>query len=147
MRPTTRRLVSVSVLLVVVSIVGTVLAWWQPVLYDPGDPTPTVGELIIQGSIVSIPLPPLTALVVFTLLAPNRRWWGTLAVVGLCLLAVVFTAASLAEVLDPYTPRYPSAVLFPSVVVYILLGLSLLVSGIAELVNRVRARRQASRVR
>ena len=101
----------------------------------------------LQGSIVSIPLPPLIALVVFTVLAPSQRWWGALAVVGLCLLAVIFTAASLAEVVNPYTPRYPSAVLFPSVVLYVLLGLSLLVLGIVELVDRVRARRQTLRVR
>src|SRR5829696_3225489 len=35
---------------------------------------------IMQGTLTSIPLPPMIALAVFIILARSRRWWGTLAV-------------------------------------------------------------------
>jgi hypothetical protein len=51
----------------------------------------------MQGTLTSIPLPPMIALAVFAVLARSQRWWGTLAVVALCLLGLLFFAA-LAEV-------------------------------------------------
>ena len=143
MPKTTKRLVAVSVLIVAASIVGAVLAFifgWHTQL-GSDDTNISVGELAAVGSVTSIPLAPLIALVVFTALARSRRWWGTLGVVGLCVLAVVFFAASLAEVEAPFTPNYPRAVLLTSVAVYISLALLLLLSGILELVDRARTRR------
>jgi uncharacterized membrane protein HdeD (DUF308 family) len=47
-------------------------------------------------------------------------------------------------ILNPFVPR---AVLVAAGVVYGLLGLALLLAGIADLIDRVRARRQPSQVR
>ncbi len=66
--------------------------------------------------------------------------------VVLCLLGVLFIIGGLGEVFTPPTPYVPRAVLITSGVVAALLGLALLVLGIADLIDRVRARRQPSRV-
>ncbi len=152
MRPTTQRLFLVAVLLFIASVVGGVLALifqWPAQLTRTlegglGSPNVTVGDLITEGTVTSLPLFPRIAFTVFALLARSRRWWGTLAVVGLCLLALVFFAASVAEVEAPFVPSYPRAVLLISVAVYILLALMLLVTGVLELVDRARTRRSAS---
>jgi hypothetical protein len=124
-RPTTRRLVSVAALMLAMSVIGFILA----VIFDwPGwarlsgrpSPTVTVSD-IMQGTLTSIPLPPMIALAVFIILARSRRWWGTLAVVALCLLGVLFFA-TLAEV-QP-NPYVPLAVLVGAIAVYGILSLS-----------------------
>src|SRR5215216_2649524 len=95
MRPTTRRLVSVSVLILGISIVGFILGaifyWLSQVVLDSSAGHNVTAGNPIQGNVSSIPLPPIIALAVFAFLAPSRRWWGTLAVVVLCLLEVLFT--------------------------------------------------------
>ena len=87
MRPTTRRLVSVAVLIFVVWVVGTVVtivAGWAAQFGGPGNPNDVAGEFLSRGTALSPPLSVMAALVVFALLAGSRRWWGTLGVVGLC---------------------------------------------------------------
>jgi hypothetical protein len=84
---------------------------------------------------------------VFALLARSRRWWGTLAVVVLCLLGAMFVFGGLGEAFAPPTPYVPRAVLISAGVVYGGLGLALMLSGIADLIDRVRTKRRPSRVR
>ena len=86
-------------------------------------------------------------LTVFALLARSRRWWGTIVVVVLCLLGALFIFGGLGEAFAPSTPFVPRAVLIAAGVVYGGLGLALVLSGIADLIDRVRARREPSRVR
>jgi uncharacterized membrane protein HdeD (DUF308 family) len=81
---------------------------------------------------------------VFTILARSQRWWGTLAVVVLCLLGVVIMIGALGEV-QP-NPNVPLGALVASVVIYGVLGLALLLSGVVDLTDRLRARRRPSRV-
>ncbi len=150
MRPTTRRLFSVALLICVLSVVGFILAYifqWPSefVIGEVAEHNVTLAD-IGSGTVTSLPLAPWIALVVFALLARSRRWWGTLAVVVLCLLGVLFIIGGLGEVFTPPTPYVPRAVLITSGVVAALLGLALLVLGIADLIDRVRARRQPSRV-
>lgn len=156
MRPTTRRLFSVCVLLFVASAVGGVLALvfqWPAQLTRTleggglGSPSVTVGDLITEGTVTSLPLLPWVALAVFALLARGRRWWGTLAVVALCLLGALFVFGGLGEAFAPPTPHVPRLVLVAAGVVYGGLGLALVLSGVADLVDRARTRRRPSRVR
>ncbi len=155
MRPTTQRLFSVAVLLFIASVVGGVLAL---VFQGPaqltrtleggglGDPTVAAGESVANGTVTSLPLFPWIALTVFALLTRSRRWWGTTAVVVLCLLGALFVFGGLGEAFAPSTPYVPRAVLVAAGVVYGGLGLALVLAGIADLIDRVRARRQPSRV-
>jgi hypothetical protein len=106
-----------------------------------------VGDLITEGTVTSLPLFPWIALTVFALLARSRRWWGTLAVVVLCLLGALFVFGGLGEAFAPPTPYVPRAVLIAAGVVYGGLGLALVLSGIADLIDRVRTKRRPSRVR
>ena len=85
----------------------------------------------MQGTLTSIPLPPMIALAVFAILAQSQRWWGTLAVVALCLLGVLFFFAALAEV-QP-NPYVPLIVMVGAVVAYGILGVLLVLSGVIDL--------------
>ncbi len=109
-------------------------------------PSITAGELVANGTVTSLPLFPWIALTVFALLARSRRWWGTIAVVVLCLLGALFIFGGLGEAFAPFTPYVPRAVLVAAGVVYGGLGLALVLSGLADLFDRVRARRRPSRV-
>ncbi len=149
MRPTTRRLFSVCVLIFVVSVVGGILAvifQWPAQLSRTledgglGSPNVTAGELVANGTVTSLPLGPWIALTVFALLARSRRWWGSIAVVVLCLLGALFIFGGLGEAFAPATPYVPRFVLVAAGVVYGGLGLALLLSGMADLVDRVRSR-------
>ena len=112
-----------------------------------GKPNITAGKLVANGTVTSLPLYPWIALTVFALLARSRRWWGSIAVVVLCLLGALFIFGGLGEAFAPSTPYVPRAVLIAAGVVYGGLGLALVLSGVADLIDRVRARRQPSRVR
>jgi hypothetical protein len=107
MKPTTRRVVSIAILLNVVSIVGLVLALifqWPTQFDGSGNPNVTAEEVVSSGTATSIPLYPWIALIVFTLLARSRRWWGTLAVVVLSFLGAIFILGGLGEAFAP--PKY-----------------------------------------
>ncbi len=150
MRRATRRLFSVSVLIFTVSVMGLVLAiifQWPTQFDGSGNPNVTAGEVVTGGTATSIPLVPWITLVVFAFLARSRRWWGTLAVAILCFLGVIFIIGGLGEAFAPPTPYVPRAVLVAAGVVYVLLGSTLLLSGIAELIDRARVKRRTSRVR
>jgi hypothetical protein len=150
MKPTTRRLVSVAGLIFIASVVGLVLAlifqWPAQLGGGSGNPNITPGELVANGTVTSLPLGPWIALTLFALLARSRRWWGTIAVVVLCLLGALFIFGGLGEAFAPPTPYVPRVVLIAAGVVYGGLGLALLLSGIAELIDRVRAGRRSPRV-
>jgi hypothetical protein len=94
MKPTTKRLLSVAVSISMVSALGFVLAFvfqWPShfVLGDVEDSRVTLQDLV-AGTPASIPLTPWVVLVVATLLASSRRWWGTIGVIVLGLLGMVF---------------------------------------------------------
>jgi hypothetical protein len=149
MRPTTQRLFSVPVLIFTVSVVGLILAiiFQWPTLFDgSGNPNVTAGEAVTGGTVTSLPLFPWIALAVFALLTRSRRWWGSLAVLVLCFLGALFVLGGLGEGFAPSTPYVPRVMLVAAGVVYVLLGLSLLLSGIADLIDRARAVRRPSRV-
>ena len=149
MRPTTRRLVLIAALIFVVSAVGlvlTVVFQWPTQFDGSGNPNVTAGEAVGGGTVTSLPLLPWVALAAFAFLALSRRWWGSLGVVVLCLLGGLFIIGAFGEAFAPSTPRVPRAVLVGAGVVYGVLGLSLVLSGIAELIDRARARLRPSRV-
>ena len=151
MRRTTQRLLSVCVLIFIASVVGLVLAlifqWPAQLGGSSGRPNVTAGELVANGTVTSLPLFPWIALTVFALLARSRRWWGSIAVVVLCLLGALFIFGGLGEAFAPSTPYVPRAVLIAAGVVYGGLGLALVLSSISDLIDRVRTKRQPSRVR
>ena len=151
MRRTTQRRFSVAVPLFIASVVGLVLAlifqWPAQLGGGSGNPNITAGELIANGTVTSLPLFPWIALTVAAVLARSRRWWRTIAVVVLCLLGALFIFGGLGEAFAPSTPFVPRAVLIAAGVVYAGLGLALVLSGIADLIDRVRAQRESPRVR
>jgi hypothetical protein len=136
--------------LFIISVVGLVLAlifqWPAQLGGGSGNPNITAGELVANGTVTSLPLFPWIALTVFALLARSRRWWGSIAVVVLCLLGALFVFGGLGEAFAPSTPYVPRAVLIAAGVVYGGLGLPLVLSSLADLIDGVRARRQSSRV-
>lgn len=150
MRATTQRLFSVCVLICFASAIGFILAvifQWPSefVLSEVTEHNVTLAD-IMSGTVTSIPLVPWAALVVFALLARSRRWWGTLAVVVLCLLGGIFIIGGLGEASTLATPYVSRAVLVSAGVIYVLLGLSLILFGIADLIDRYRMWRQPPRM-
>lgn len=144
MRPTTRRLVSLGTLIIVLSLVGFVLAlifqWPSQFTLDPAaDSTVTFGDFV-QGTVTSIPLIPMIVLAIATALAASRRWWGTLGVVLLALIGPVFVLGGLGEAFSEPTPDVPRAVVVVAGAIYVLLGVSLLAFAIIDLIDRVRNR-------
>lgn len=145
--PTTRGVVAVGTTIFVVSIVGLVLALifeWPTQFDGSGKATVTLDEVIVKGTATSIPVAPWIALGVFTVLARSRRWWGTVAVVLLCLLGPLFVIGGLGEAFAPDNPYVSRTVLVTSGVVASGLGLTLLASGVADLIDRRRASRQSA---
>ncbi len=96
-----------------------------------------MNELVAGGTATSIPVAPWIALGVFTLLARSRRWWGTVAVVLLCLLGPLFVIGGLGEAFAPSNPHVSRAVLVTSGAVASLLGLTLVASGVADIADRL----------
>ncbi len=149
MKPTTKRLVSVAALISAVSAFGFVLAFvfqWPShfVIGGVEDSRVTLGDLVV-GTPASIPLTPWAVLILSTFLAASRRWWGTLAVVFLCLLGVVFVIGGWGEAFGPSNPHVPRPVLLACGVVYALLGLSLSLCAVLDLIDRVKSRRAKAR--
>lgn len=142
---TTRRVVAVGTATFVISLLGLVLALvfeWPTQFDGSGAATVTMDELVTKGTATSIPFAPWVALGVFTTLARSRRWWGTVAVVLLCLLGPLFVIGGMGEAFAPANPYVSRAVLVTSGVVAAGLGLTLLASGVADLVDRRRTSRQ-----
>ena len=142
---TTRRVVAVGAATFVISLLGLVLALvfeWPTQFDGSGAATVTMDELVTKGTATSIPFAPWIALGVFTTLARSRRWWGTVAVVLLCLLGPLFVIGGMGEAFAPANPYVSRAVLVASGVVATGLGLTLLASGVADLVDRRRTSRQ-----
>lgn len=142
---TTRRVVAVGTATFVISLLGLVLALvfeWPTQFDGSGAATVTMDELVTKGTATSIPFAPWIALGVFTTLARSRRWWGTVAVVLLCLLGPLFVIGGMGEAFAPANPYVSRAVLVTSGVVAAGLGLTLLASGVADLVDRRRTSRQ-----
>lgn len=142
---TTRALVSTATLLSIVSLIGFVLCliFQWPSLFVLGQATDSKVTLadLVTGTVLSPPLAPWVILIVSTLLAASTRWWGTVAVVVLSALGVVFTIGGWGEAFGPANPSVPRAVLLVGGIVWMLLGLSLATFGVRELLTRMRRSR------
>ena len=147
-RPTTQRLSVAAAVALTVWALGaglSIAARWPAQFGGPGDPDAVAGEFVARGTATAPPLPLLAVVAALALLARSRRWWGTAAVAGLCLVAGLTLVGSLGEALAPPTPDVPRAVLVASGAVGAAVSLALLAAGALELRDRWRARRGAGR--
>jgi hypothetical protein len=150
-RPTTKRLMVACGLYFVIQILGAVVS----VIYglpedlpfdDPGDPDDVLGEILSgQGAALVAPPPPLIALIVFMALALSQRWWGAIGTVGICLLSLfvaffMFMESVTARIFPPSLSEIPVAVM---VVLFFIVPLLMLLSGVLDLISRVRTRKDA----
>ena len=155
MRPATKRLLAACGMLFAIQIPGAVVSVIyrlpEDLTFDEsgGDPDNVLGEILSgQGAALMVPLPPLIALIVFMALALSRRWWGAIGTVGVCLLSLfvaffIFMEFVTRRVFPPSASEIPVAAM---VALFFIVLLFMLLSGIADLVDRVRAKRQPSRV-
>ena len=114
---------------------------------EPGKSDEVLGDILRgQGSALVAPAQVLIALIAFMFLARSRRWWGTLAVVGICSLSVLFAFAMFMEplverVFPPSVSELPVAAM---VTLFIVVPLLMLLLGVLDLVGRVRMRKRAT---
>ena len=127
---------------VAVSVLGFVLAWvfqWPSDFVVGAEPDSEVTLTdFVNGTVTSIPLPPLLVLIVAAPLSRSRRWWGALATGVVAMLGVLFLIGGVGE-LTSDNPHVPRAVLLIAGVLYVLAGLALVCSGALALRSRVRA--------
>ena len=149
MRPTTKRLVVACGMFFAIQIPGAVVSiiYWLPedlTFNKPGDPDNVLGEILSgQGAALVAPLPPLIALIVFMALALSRRWWGAIGTVGVCLLSLfvaffMFMESVTREVFPPSASEIPVAAM---VALFFIVLLLMLLSGVLDLIDRVRTRK------
>ncbi len=143
MRPTTRRLVFASVSLLLVAVIGTVISIVYRLPYEfggQGDPDNVLRDFIVGGgTALSPPMPPMILAVVFTILAPSRRWWGTIGVFGLCVFGSQYIIGESQEPIVWRSLRSSDfgpleAVVATLGVLGILLGALVLMFGVMELI-------------
>src|SRR5438270_10466379 len=143
------RLVLVSLLILATIIIDLLVSFVYELPYEfggQGDPNNMAGDFVAHGTALAPPLVPIILLMVFAFLAPSRRWWGTLSVVGLILLEVLFTVGQLGESFVPGNfAGFGAAGIGALRVVGILLAVSMVIFGTLELVGRMRARRVTDR--
>jgi hypothetical protein len=145
MTRTARPLVATASILAIVSLIGFVLCLifqWpsQFVLGQVADSRVTLSD-VMTGTVLSPPLVPWIILVVAARLARSRRWWGTVAIVALSLLGMVFVFGGWGEAFGPANPHVPRSVLLLGGIAWMLLGMLLPVFGIRELLARLRHER------
>jgi hypothetical protein len=130
--------------------VGLVLAlifqWPAQLGGGSGNPNITAGELVANGTVTSLPLFPWIALTVFAPAGPQPALVGKHRRGGALPSGALFVFGGLGEAFAPSTPYVPRAVLIAAGVVYGGLGLPLVLSSLADLIDGVRARRQSSQV-
>lgn len=109
-----RYLVLSSAALLVLWVVATVVAIDQGWPYEwggTGDPGAVGEEWVGKGTLISPPLVTLLAQVLFTgALLLQRRWFLVAGGLGLAILGVLYTVASLGEPIDPTLSDPPAAV-------------------------------------
>jgi hypothetical protein len=138
-----RALIATATVLSIVSLIGFALCLifqWPSlfVLGHTADSKVTLADLV-TGTVLSPPLAPWAILILSTALATSTRWWGTVGVVVLSALGVIFTIGGCGEAFGPANPSVPRAVLLVGGIVWMLLGLSLATFGVRELLARRRS--------
>ncbi len=154
MRPTTRRLMAACGLYLAIQIPGAVVCVIyrlpEDLAFDEagaGDPNNVLGEILSgQGAALAAPLPPVIALIAFTALALSRRWWGAIGTVGVCLLSLfvalfMFMESVTRQVFPPSVSEIPVAVM---VALFVMVPALMFLSGILDLMARVRTRKNAA---
>ncbi len=151
MRPSTKRLMVACGMFFAIQIPGAVVSVIyrlpEDLTFDEagaGNPDNVLGEILSgQGAALVAPLPPLIALIVFMALALSRRWWGTIGTVGVCLLSLfvaffIFMESVTGRVFPPSASEIPVAAM---VALFFIVLLLMLLSGVLDLVARVRTRK------
>ena len=149
MRPTTKRLLVACGMFFAIQISGAIVS----VIYrlpedltfdEPGDPDNVLGEILSgQGAALVVPLPPLIALILLMALALSRRWWGAIGTVEVCLLSLfvtffIFMESVTGRVFPPSASEIPVAAM---VALFFIVLLLMLLSGVLDLIARVRTRK------
>ncbi len=149
MRPTTKRLLIACGLYFAIQIPGAVVSviYGLPgdfTFFEVADPDEVLSEILRgQGAALVAPPPPLIALLVFMALAFSRRWWGAIGTVGICLLSplvalAMYMESVTGEVFPPSVSEIPVAVM---VALFFLVPLLMFLSGVLDLISRVRTRK------
>lgn len=134
-----RRLRSLCVLLLALTVVGTVVAIgaeWPAQFGGRGDPNDVPSEFLTRGTALSPPLAPMILFAVGTALLVRRDRWGVVGLVLTTLLSAVFVIGSVGEAASAPSPDVPTGILLAGGIVGGVLSLTVVVSGILALAKR-----------
>lgn len=155
MRIKTKRLIVVAALNLFLQFIGAAISIARKLPYEfggTGDPNNVAQDFVRGGgTALSSPLIPLLVLAVFVVLASRQDGWGILAVSGITFFAILFTIAGLQEPILWRTLRSSPLGVFQAVVIALgvagnLVSLLMLLFGVLELWERVRARQRTKKI-
>ena len=144
-----RPLITIIMFLLIYSMISTVFAILNKLPYEfggTGSPDTVAADSLTHGTAISPPITVLILLAVLAILTSRRGWIGTVAIIGVILLAILFLVAGLGEPIIWRTLQartfgmFEFAVLGLSLVGFIL-SLCTLIFGYRELIERRRAQR------
>lgn len=135
---TLRRLITSSVLYMIIALIGAAVAILESRPSDPGGVStglPVLQDFLYgNGTAMSPPLYMLAAQAIFTILALRRDRWGTFGVGGLTIAGLLFGVGMLVEpiLLEIFNPA--TFDLFQALVVFtlIIVPFAMMVIGIRE---------------
>ena len=136
MDATSRRLLSVSLALLAVMVVGTVVSvgqGWPAQFGGGGNPDDVAGEALTRGTALSPPLAPVVVFVLALLMGLRR---GVLRIVGsvlLILVSLAFIVGGLGEAFAAPTDEVPRAALVISGLLAVGLGAAVVFAAAARL--------------
>lgn len=131
-----------ALVLVGMSLAGFALAlvfsWPSTFVVDEGATDGDVGAAdFVNGTVTSIPLPPLLALLLGAAIVRRRDRWGAVGSLLLALLGVVFVIGGAGEITSD-NDAVPTVVLLLAGLAYVLAGGTLLVTAVRALLARRR---------
>ena len=131
----------VAILILVLSVIGAVLAISEGLPAEfggRGDPDNVAGEFLTRGTAMSPPLVPMIVLAALLAISLSRAWWGTLALIGMGIVGVLFAVGGLGEPNNPAGSDLPQWVHLTIKVLGVGLSVLLVVLVLAEIVLRLK---------
>lgn len=124
----------------IITTLVAIIARWPHQFGGAGNPNNVALESLTSGTALSAPMTIIVPTILFALVIGSRRWWGTLAAIGLVLIGGITLIGGLGEAFAPATPDVPRAVLIACGVMGSVVSPALLITAVCEVRTRLPGR-------